>query len=698
MTSPTASTKSPLLYLLIILPAVIMAWVGFQSLRQDRFIAQAEAHDQATALAQKTVDELEAHVAQFEHPPSEASKAASMSPDELIASQDLPSLNHREIVACLINANNDLIWPPSNPRLVNPQPFFINRLPIKIRRIWREAEDYRMANNPLFAEQIYNELRELAEDRRLEALVATRIIDCLISMQEWDEAEDLIQSTREDFRDEFSEFGMPIPLWCDWMEIKLNMERNDPSKVSASQVLKMGIDQIARPDRFTNDRLLMLRDTAEQLDFIEHQSALQKGETITPPTPRQTAFARLWDHWIFQQEARLLHQIYIDRHLASAQMAQAQFPAALEGGKRYLACVTPSQNGNKWIVATRTPAIVIAMKHFFEAMPESRDFSLSLQVLGRHISGDKGQAPLALIRGKGTGIIPDFQVGVVIKDDAAFLERQNARSVSFTVLIALSAVSVLVGCIAIWRSMSHQEKLSRMRSNFVSSVSHELRTPLASVQLMAEELTAIGSSDEERTKEYNQFILQECRRLSGLVENILDFSKIENNTKEYQFQQADLKEVAERTVRLLNAFASENEITLELQFHGEQRLIEADPEAIQQVLVNLIDNAIKHSPRNQKVIVSLTFGDNLSILSVRDHGPGISKDDQSKVFEQFYRCGSELRRETKGVGLGLAIVQHVIQAHKGQVRIESESGNGSEFFVELPNQQSASNTTRFFKS
>ena len=184
MTSPTASTKSPLLYLLIILPAVIMAWVGFQSLRQDRFIAQAEAHDQATALAQKTVDELEAHVAQFEHPPSEASKAASMSPDELIASQDLPSLNHREIVACLINANNDLIWPPSNPRLVNPQPFFINRLPIKIRRIWREAEDYRMANNPLFAEQIYNELRELAEDRRLEALVATRIIDCLISMQE----------------------------------------------------------------------------------------------------------------------------------------------------------------------------------------------------------------------------------------------------------------------------------------------------------------------------------------------------------------------------------------------------------------------------------------------------------------------------------------------------------------------------------
>jgi signal transduction histidine kinase len=249
-------------------------------------------------------------------------------------------------------------------------------------------------------------------------------------------------------------------------------------------------------------------------------------------------------------------------------------------------------------------------------------------------------------------------------------------------------------------------------------VSHELRAPIASVRLMAENLERGKVSGPEKQGEYFRFIVQECRRLSSLIENVLDFSRIEQGRKQYEFEPTNLVALTETTVKLMEPYAAEKGVNLKtfnIQHSTPNIELNVDGRAIQQALVNLIDNAVKHSPKGETVTVGVEVrsaergvrsddapdtpsksitrtrtkdeDDSLApgvALWVQDHGPGIPPGEQAKIFERFYRLGSELRRETQGVGIGLSVVKHIIEAHGGHVRVDSEPGHGSRFTIELP--------------
>ncbi len=695
MSPARKNTNLPLLTLLILLPAVIMAVVGFQSLRQDKVIAHAQVLEMAQDHAGRIVDSLEKQAGRFAQPPLEAVRSAAMTPDELKGATELPELAPPESIACLIDRETLLLWPASTPRLRPLQPHFISSAPPRLRSIWREGEDYLIQNNPVFAEQIFNQLAEMAVDRQIIAVALSRKVDCLMQMQEWDEAKQLIDRLGSEFAEEETDFGVPFSTWVRWRKADFRLLSRPASETDPQTLSRMAIEELASPDHFTNDRLSLIGEMARQLDLQE------RAATGSPPpqdTSRGRAFLKVWNHWIYQQEARLLHQIYQGR-VRQGLDPEAQFQVTLEGGKRYLATVTDSIAGNRWLIANRIPATVRFLQDAFEKLDNSADFEVAFRVFGRTDIGLQIEDPDATASGGGFATIPPFEIAVAIKDTASLLARQRNRNQTFAIIIAISCVAVAAGCIAIWRAIANQQNLSRMRSNFVSSVSHELRTPLASVQLMAEELSEIGGDDPERTREYNRFILQECRRLSGLVENVLDFSKIENDLKEYRFQPSDLLLAAENTARLLQVFADENDITIQVETSGTPVPVEADAEALQQVLVNLIDNAIKHSPHGAAVTLNIQFGTDRVVLGVTDQGPGIAREDQSRVFDEFFRCGSELRRETKGVGLGLAIARHVVRAHRGSIQIESTPGQGTTFLVELPITQprTAASTTFFRK-
>jgi signal transduction histidine kinase len=185
---------------------------------------------------------------------------------------------------------------------------------------------------------------------------------------------------------------------------------------------------------------------------------------------------------------------------------------------------------------------------------------------------------------------------------------------------------------------------------------------------------------------------------------VLDFARIDQGRKQYEFESTDVAALVDKTVRLMEPYAAERSVKLVCnvspssfrlpdnnqrearQDAGGTISAHVDGQAIQQALINLLDNAIKHSPGGSEVTVTLSLNSQLSTLnlSVTDHGPGVPPSEHVRIFERFCRLGSELRRETPGVGIGLSIVKHVVEAHGGDVRVESEVGKGSRFTIVLP--------------
>jgi signal transduction histidine kinase len=250
-------------------------------------------------------------------------------------------------------------------------------------------------------------------------------------------------------------------------------------------------------------------------------------------------------------------------------------------------------------------------------------------------------------------------------------------------LLGVAAVVSFGGLFMLHRTLRRERQLNEMKSQFVASVSHELRAPVASIRLMADALEA-GKVAPETAKEFHRLIAREGARLSTLVGNVLDHARIEQGRKVWKMELCDLTSLVADTVRVMEPLAQEKGITLKQELSSVEA--NADADAVQQALVNLLDNAIKFSPKGSLVTITLASDDERYTwhLSVRDEGPGIPREEQSRIFERFYRPGDELRRETQGTGIGLSLVKSIVEAHQGAVTIESEPGKGSTFALTFP--------------
>lgn len=262
------------------------------------------------------------------------------------------------------------------------------------------------------------------------------------------------------------------------------------------------------------------------------------------------------------------------------------------------------------------------------------------------------------------------------------------RQLTYGLLVAATATTAAFGLWHARRSFNRQLQLSEMKSSFVSSVSHELRAPIASIRLLAEGLEKKTVSSPTQQQEYLHFIVQECRRLSSLITNVLDYSRIEQGRKEYEFEPVDPIRLVNETVRLMEPAATATNVLIRTELPDDPATLPEphwDGTAIHQALINLVDNALKHSPPRSTVTIRLSTTKPTHLqLSVHDQGPGIPKTDHERIFEQFYRRGSELRRETRGIGIGLSLVRHTTQAHQGTISVQSEPSHGTTFSLDLP--------------
>ena len=253
-----------------------------------------------------------------------------------------------------------------------------------------------------------------------------------------------------------------------------------------------------------------------------------------------------------------------------------------------------------------------------------------------------------------------------------------------TSFLILGGLSLLLGGGIFWtyRNVSKEMALARLKSDFVSNVSHELRTPLSLIRLYAETLE-MGRVTPEKHHEYFQIIRKESERLSGLINNILDFSRIEAGRKEYDFRETDMRELVHNTLDSYRYQIEQNGFRFEEKIDPVPPM-RIDREAMARSLLNLVNNALKYSQDRKFIGVNLYRANGSVKLEVVDHGIGIPTTEQQKIFEKFYRVGDPLVHNTKGSGLGLSLVRHIVEAHGGQILVDSAPGEGSTFTISLP--------------
>jgi two-component sensor histidine kinase len=254
---------------------------------------------------------------------------------------------------------------------------------------------------------------------------------------------------------------------------------------------------------------------------------------------------------------------------------------------------------------------------------------------------------------------------------------------SYLILTCLS-LFMIGGIVLSYRSVNKEVALAKLKSDFVSNVSHELRTPLSLIRLYAETLEMGRLSNPDKYQEYYQIIRKESERLTTLINNILDFSKIEAGKKAYDFRETDVAELVKTTLDSYRYQIEQSGFALEESIEDDLPKIRADREAIARSLLNLVNNAVKYSSNEKRLAVKLYRRNGSVNMEVIDHGIGIPRTEQTKIFEKFYRVSDPLVHNTKGSGLGLSLVRHVVEAHGGRVWVESTPGKGSKFSIELP--------------
>ena len=272
-------------------------------------------------------------------------------------------------------------------------------------------------------------------------------------------------------------------------------------------------------------------------------------------------------------------------------------------------------------------------------------------------------------------------IGLKITNLDALARDSFLHSAGATVLVL---VVLLFGIAITIRATDREARLAQAKSNFVANVSHELKTPLSLLSLFSEILELGRVDDEEKKTEYYRIIRDESRRLNKMIDNILDFSKIEAGRKSYDFVHSDMAEVIENVLSSYRYQIVNSGFDVQTNMQDSLPSVLIDRDAMAQAISNLVDNALKYSGEvKQLSIKTETLGSDLSI-EIADRGIGIPRAEQAKVFEKFYRVGNGLVHDVKGSGLGLSLVKHIIEAHKGTISVESDVGKGSRFTILLP--------------
>ena len=276
------------------------------------------------------------------------------------------------------------------------------------------------------------------------------------------------------------------------------------------------------------------------------------------------------------------------------------------------------------------------------------------------------------------------QEGVYTRDVVARTAVGRARRPLRLYVTALRDDGNTVGALALVEDVTELKRLEQVRTDFAANVSHELKTPLTSIKGFVETLQAGAINKPEMAQKFLNIIMLEADRLTRLINDILSISKLESGNDKVEMQALQLNTMASEICDLLRMHAEQKHITVNCAENAPQTLIWGNPDRVKQMLINLIDNAIKYTLDGGSVTVAVYKDDTTAYFSCSDTGIGIAEENIPRLFERFYRVDKGRSRSMGGTGLGLAIVKHIVLSMNGHIEVHSKLGEGTEFLISIP--------------
>jgi signal transduction histidine kinase len=563
-------SRAMVLYLgAIVAPALVVLFLGFRSLAQQRHAVNLLVETNRRLSEQKVAAELEGRVRGIA---AECLRLQSLSPPFL---QAHPIARHYFFIE-----DGEVRW----PRIRTPPPANFPDLPAPVAR----AEELELRDGRIReALAAYREAFQRARLVELRALVLSRIARC---------------------EEKLNEHKAALASWKALLEN--SGSSYDPSHRPYSITARLELGQVdGLYDEITSGRWDL---SAEQFDYYLSRLGRQ------PPPGNRFEFAR-------ELEGQFRHA------------------GPLVEGEMYRSTLPHHQ---LWYMAKRGRILGLAVSSKWVAEklePEVRA-SLGLESMGQ-------LQPAS---------------GVWLYAGGTLL-----------VIVLLAA-----GVVLLLRDVHRESRTNQLRADFVSGVSHELKTPLTLIRLYADILMNDENHPQPERSSFYRIIARESERLSHLIERVLSFSRIERGQQNYTLETGDLGPVVSRTVDAYQHYLRRLGFEIDSQLTGELPPVRFDPDAVSQAIVNLLDNAIKYSGGNKFVRVNLATNNGHVALEVEDRGIGIAPEWREKVFERFCRAPNASAKG--GYGLGLYLVRHIMNAHGGDVQLESEMGRGSRFRLVFP--------------
>jgi two-component system, OmpR family, phosphate regulon sensor histidine kinase PhoR len=270
------------------------------------------------------------------------------------------------------------------------------------------------------------------------------------------------------------------------------------------------------------------------------------------------------------------------------------------------------------------------------------------------------------------------------KQESSEIVVGTVRPRSFAATAAPVRAEGPSGAVLVLHEISELRRLERIRQDFVANVSHEFRTPLTAIQGFAETLLGGALEDPANRRRFVEIIREHAARLARLTADLLELSRIEAGELKLEFRPVSLAQLVKSCVETARLKAAAKNLAIEVNPAGALPPARGDANRLQEVLQNLLDNAVQYTPSGGRVEVSATRVGNQLVITVADTGIGIPQAEQSRIFERFYRVDAARSREAGGTGLGLSISRHIVEAHGGRIWVESAVGEGSRFHFSVP--------------